>query len=96
VWRIQTILDPLLTFDNILKNIVSLNSNRFIVSLTNYNTDLKKLIDHTNKVVHYDLDQFNIVSNQNKDCLVFSRGIYAFEIFNGQNLLDNESNYTII
>lgn len=95
-WRIQTVLDPLSIYDNILKNIISLNSHRFIVSVTQHNTDLINLIKHTNQVVHHDLDQFNIISNHNKSCIIFSRSSYAFEAFNGINLLDNELNYTII
>lgn len=95
-WRIQTILDPSLTYDNILKNIVSLNHNRFIASLKRYSVEIQKLINHTNKVVHHDLDQFNVISNQDKSLTLFSRGLYSFETFNGRNLLDDESNYTTI
>jgi hypothetical protein len=95
-WKIQTILDPLLVYNSILKNIVSLNANRFIVSITQHNNDIEKLIKHTDRVVHHDLDQFNIISNQNKNCMIFSRSLYAFEAFNNINLLDDEINYTII
>lgn len=95
-WKIQTILDQLLAYNNIIKNIVSLNSNRFIVSITQANEDIEHIIKHTNRVVHHDLDQFNIISNQSKSCIIFSRSSYAFETFNGINLLDNELNYTII
>lgn len=96
IWRIQTILDPLLVYGNILKNIVSLNSNRFVVSITKHSNDIKKIIEYTNKLVHHDLDQFNIIANQNKDCLIFSRALYSFEAFNNKNLLADELNYTIV
>lgn len=95
-WRIQTILDQLLEYHNVLKNIVSLNSNRFIVSITQSNKDIHNIVKYTNKIVHHDLDQFNIIANQNKSCIVFSRGLYAFEAFNGRDLLNDEINYKII
>lgn len=96
IWRIQTILDPLIGYDSILKNIVSLNYNRFIVSITKHNNDIKKIIEYTNQLVHHDLDQFNIISNSHKDCLIFSRCLYTFEVLNGKNLLDEDTNYTTI
>lgn len=96
IWKIQTILDPLLEYKDILSNIVSLNSNRFIASIKDYNSSLNNIIQTTNKIVHEDLDQFTIISNADKTTLIFSRALYSFEAFDGKNLLDNDSYYKIV
>lgn len=97
VWRIQTILDTTLVYKEILHNIISLNAKyRFIVSVNDYNTDIKHIIKHTNKTVHHDLDQFDIISNKDHSCIIFSSIIYRFDSFHGNNLLNNPNNYQII
>lgn len=97
LWRIQTILDTTLTYDQILHNVISLNAKyRFVISISNYNTDIKHIVEHTNKVVHHDLDQFDIFSNKDHSCIVFSSIIYRFDSFHGNNLLNNPDNYQIV
>lgn len=96
-WRIQTILDPSLSYEQILHNVISLNSKyRFIVSVTQHNSDISKIIKDTNKIVHHDLDQFDVISNKTHDCIIFSSIIYRFESFHGNNLFDNPDKYRII
>lgn len=97
LWRIQTILDNTLTYNEILHNIISLNAKyRFILSINNYNNDIKNIVEHTNKVVHHDLDQFDIFSNKDRSCMIFSTIIYRFDAFHGNNLLNNQDNYQIV
>lgn len=96
-WRIQTILDTEWTYDHILSNITSSNLRyRFTVSVTKYSTDLCRIINATNKLVHEDLGQFEVISNAEKTCLIYSGAIYRFESFHGKNLLNNDDNYKIL
>lgn len=96
-WRIQTILDISISYDQIIHNIISLNSKyRFIVSINNYNTDIKHIIEHTNQIVHHDLGQFDIIANNDHSCIIFSTIIYRFDHFHGNNLLNNPNNYQVV
>lgn len=97
IWRIQTILDLSLEYEQILHNVISLNTKyRFTVSVSSYNEDIKHIVDTTNKIVHYDLDQFDIISNKDYSCIIFSGVIYRFEIFHGNDLLKNTEYYKIV
>lgn len=96
-WRIQTIVDKSLTQQQVLHNLISLNSQyRFILSINNTNSDIARIISKTNTVVHEDLDQFEIFCNESRSVIIFSGIVYRFEAFHGNNLLDNSNNYTII
>lgn len=97
IWRIQTILDPSLMYVNILQNVILLNGkSRFLLSITDHNNDIVKIVDHTNNLVHNELDQFEIISNKNHSCIIFSTIIYRFENFHNKDFLGIEENYTII
>ena len=94
VWRIQTILDTSLTTEQIIHNIISLNAkNRFAIVVSNYNNDIEHMIMSSNKTVHEDLDQFEVLCNSNETCLCFSTLVYRFDAFHGNNLLENKNNY---
>lgn len=96
-WRIQTILDLSLDYKQILDNIVLLNSkNRFILCVNKDNSDLAKIVEKTNAIVHNDLGQFDIISNNDHSCLIFSGLIYRFQGFHQQYLLDMKDSYLIV
>lgn len=93
-WRIQTILDTSLTHQQIIHNIINLNAkNRFIIIVSDYNTDIQKMVISTNRIVHEDLEQFEVLSNDNGTCLCFSTLVYRFDAFHGNNLLEHQTNY---
>lgn len=97
IWRIQTILDTSLISEHILHNIISLNAKyRFIASVSKYNTDIKSIVEKTNTIVHHDLDQFDVLSNHDHSCIIFSSLIYRFESFHGNNLFQNKDTYRIV
>ena len=94
IWRIQTILDSSLEYNQIVHNIISLNAKyRFVITVSDYNSDIVNMIHTTNKIVHEDLDQFEILSNNDETCLCFSTLVYRFDTFHGNKLLENKSNY---
>lgn len=96
-WRIQTILDSSLEHRSIIHNITHLNgSYRFIMCVNKHNNDLTKIVDLTNQKVHHDLDQFDIIANSDKSCLIYSSVIFRFETFHNRDFLDNPDNYTIV
>lgn len=97
IWRIQTILDDSLTDKNILDNIALLNNKvRFMLYITNYNSDIKNVVEVTDNKVHQKLEQFNVISNKDKNCMIFSTIVYRFENFHGKDLLQDMNNYTIV
>jgi hypothetical protein len=97
IWRIQTILDLSLSYSSILHNIITMNPKyRFIVNNEQFNNDLTHMIKTTNRVVHEDLDQFDVLSNKDKSCIVFSSLVYRFDAFHGNNLLSNTNKFNII
>ena len=97
IWRIQTIVDLSLNHEQILHNIISLNAKyRFVLSVKSMNNDIGRIVSQTNKVVHDDLDQFEVFSNKDHSSIIFSTIVYRFEAFHGNNLLNKPENYVII
>lgn len=95
-WKIQTILDSELSHEDILYQIVTQNNKyRFVLYSKNFNT-INSLINTANDIVYKQLKSFNILSNNNKDSILFSIGVYKYMMFSGENILNNQSYYTII
>lgn len=97
-WRIQTVVDPSISYEFMLQQIVSVNKkHRFVVSMKEFNTDLSNVIDRANDIVTKDLGSFTIISNQNKTCFIFSSIVYRYSMFmDNKNILLDDNNYTII
>lgn len=96
-WRIQTILDMSLSYDQILHNVITLNPKyRFIISVSSYNEDIEHIVSATNQIVHHDLSQFEVISNKDYSCIIFSSVIYRFETSHGNSLLKNTALYKIV
>jgi hypothetical protein len=96
-WRIQSMLDKELSDMEILHNIVVINPKyRFIVSIDNYDTNIKETINGANNIVHHKLESFIVASNQNYSCVVFGGGVYRFGVAGKENILANKSAYQII
>lgn len=97
IWRIQTILDSALTYREILHNVITLNPKiRFVVSVSDYNNDINHIVGTTNQIVHHDLEQFDVISNKDYSCIIFSNIIYRFEAFHKKNLLKDKNSYRIV
>lgn len=97
-WRVQTMLDDEISYGEILHNITAINQKyRFIISVSKPTTDLYKLIDYTDKVVHQDLDQFVVISNSDKTSISYSGAVYRFGLIQEKkNILIDYDKYTII
>lgn len=95
-WKIHTILDEELSTDDILYQTITQNNKYRFVLYTKDTEDTDKLLEKANDIVYKELDQFNILSTENKRSLIFSIGIYKYTMFHGENILDNDSYYTII
>jgi len=97
IWRIQTILDSSLTDEQIIKNLVSSNSKyRFIMLISDISNDINHMAMITNKIVHEDLDQFEVLTNKDNTCFCFSSLVYRFEAFHGNNLLNKNNDFQIV
>ena len=97
-WRIQSMLDESLSYDNILHTSICIeNKFRFIVSLYKPYDNLNSFIDKVQKIVFEELDQFNVITDKDKCCFVFSGGIYRYSMLNEhKDILKDLSNHTII
>lgn len=96
-WRIQTMLDSSIEYDEVLHQIVMGNIKyRFILSIDDNNCQPKTIIDRANDIVHKELAQFMVLSNENKKCKLFSGAVYRFGVANHQDIFEQESNYKII
>lgn len=90
-WRIQSMIDNSLNYDQILHNIVSMNKGyRFIVSIKNPTSDIHKIISFANNKVYEALEALHVVANNDKSCILFSAPSYRFSLLiEGKNILDN-------
>lgn len=96
-WKVQTILDENLQAEDILYQTVTQNTQyRFMLYCNDCAADLNILVKTANDIVYKQLDQFNILSVENKHALMFSAGVYKYSIFHGTNILEDTSNYTFI
>lgn len=96
-WRIQTMLDNSISYEAVLHNITAINQKyRFILSLSAPTETFSYLIDEANRIVHKDLDQFTVLSNPAKTAIMYSGAVYRFGIVHNQNILQEDSKYTIL
>jgi hypothetical protein len=97
-WRIQSMLDYSLSYDEILHTIIFIeNKYRFILSVYKPYKSINNIIVKANKIVFENLGQFNVISDDNKSCLLFSGGIYRYCAFHEhKDILKDFSNHIIV
>jgi hypothetical protein len=99
-WRIQTMVDNLISKENILHDIISNNkSYRFICNIKKANCEsyLNKIISKANNIVYNDLQQFDVLTDPEESCIIFSGGVYRFSIFvEHRDILSDPKNFKII
>jgi hypothetical protein len=101
VWRIQTMVDNQLSYEDILHNCINLNKSfRFMVSISSPNKELKNLnniVNTANKIVYKDLGSFTILSTEKKEIILFSTGQYRYSfLVNKENIINQDKYYTFI
>jgi hypothetical protein len=96
-WRIQTILDTELTQQNILKDITQNNAKyRFITCLNSAYDKINNMIDYTHNLIHEDLGQFIVLSNEDRSCIIYSTSVYRYSMAHDTDILENMDNYKVI
>jgi hypothetical protein len=96
-WRIQTMLDNTIIYENAVHNMVQHDrAARFILSLNGYSTDIKNIIDFVNIRVHKELDSFILGGNQNKTAIIYSAAVYRYGVANNEDITLNNELYTVI
>lgn len=96
-WRIQTMLDHDMEYDEVLHHIVMDSKKyRFILSIDGPDTDPAPLINQANETVHKQLGQFLILSNLDKTVKLFGGALYRFGVANNQDIFQENNNYTIL
>lgn len=95
-WRVQTMLDNDEPYRLVLHNFVSINRQRFIVSVSEPANDLIEIINSANKIVHNDLDQLQVATNESRSITIFSGSVYRFAAVNQQDILSNPETFTVL
>lgn len=90
-WRIQSMIDDSLSYDQILHNVLSMNKGyRFILSIKSPTSDIDKIVAYGDDTVYDKLASLHVVSNNDKSCILFSAPSYRFSLLiEGKNILDN-------
>jgi hypothetical protein len=100
-WRIQTMENEDDTFENVLHNILSLNKkHRFVLYIKYDETSIYPINDIVNKgndIAYEKIGKFDIISNSNKSCALFSAPSYRFALMSlKKDMFQEELCYTYI
>lgn len=97
-WRIQSMIDDSLNYNEILHNIINMNKNyRFILSIKEPSSNINSLISYTDNRVHDELGSVHIVSNSDGSIKLFSAPSYRFSLLiESKNILEDPEYATII
>lgn len=97
VWRIQTMLDNTIIYENAVHNIVQHDrGSRFVLSLNGYSEDLIKIVETVNDKVYKELDSFILGGNKDKSAMIYSTSVYRYGVANNEDITLNDELYTII
>jgi hypothetical protein len=97
LWRIQTVVNDDTHYE-ILNNAVNINKKyRFFCGIKKPSDKIGDVIDLANKRVYQELGGFTVISDEKKDVILFSGGMYRYSsVVHKVNLLKNEENYTLV
>lgn len=96
-WKIKTILDNEEDFFSALHHTINENKrHKFIVSINSKYDNLNNIVNYANDTVYNKFDTFEILSNDQKDCLLFNTAVYKFGISSGLDILSEKEKFTII
>jgi hypothetical protein len=97
-WRIQTMVTDQLGYGDILHNVLNMNkAYRFVLSVQKFSKNIPDLVSRAEAIVCEELGSFNILSEQNRDNIIFSAPSYRYSyVVNKENILNNEKLYTFI
>lgn len=100
-WRIQTMENNESKFEDILHTIISLNKkNRFIAYVRykeNENYYLKEILLKANNIVYEQMKKFDIISDLEKRCVLFSAPSYRFGMLVlKKDIFQDNGHYTYI
>lgn len=90
-WRIQSMIDDSLTYDQILHNIVNMNKNyRFVLSIKQPSDGIEHIISYADKTVYEELGSLHVVSNRDASIILFSAPSYRYSLLiENKNILDD-------
>jgi len=93
-WRLQTMVDDYLGWNDIIYQISAHNAQyRFICLINGVSEQLNNLINKANNIVYNQLDQFKILcDNTEKTAVLYPGSVYRYAAAHGINILD-DSNY---
>lgn len=96
-WRIQTMIDKDALLGDILHGVSSSNPQyRFICSITNYTKDIARVINKANSIIYDDLSTFNILSDHNRNIIIYAGSVYRYSNFHGYDILNDDKAYQIV
>jgi len=97
-WRVQTMVDESIVYDQILHNVINMNKKyRFLLSVRNHCDQLNDIVSLANKKIYDELDRFTIISDKHKNAELFSTPSYRFYLtVEGKSIFDYPENYTVV
>lgn len=100
-WRVQTMEDNEIKFEEVLHNIITLNKNNRFIMYIRHNDDnnypIDDVLNHANHIVYENMGKADIVSNKDKTCVLFSAPSYRFALIAlKENIFSKEELYTYI
>lgn len=96
-WKIKTILDPKIKYDNVLHSTINEDKkNKFLLSINGNYSNLDKIVLTAQKKIYEELTTFLVLSNAKKESILFNTDVYRYGIFNGQDILNNTDKYEIV
>ena len=97
-WRIQSMLDEDMSYQDILHNVINMNKGyRFIASTSTDSDKLPEIVEKANDIVYNKLGVVIAMSNESKSTILFSASSYRYSIFiERKDILSEDSNYIIV
>lgn len=96
-WRMQTMVENT-PYQQVLHNVININKKyRFIFSTKSYNESISDIVMAGDKIVYSDLDRFTIISDSDKNNLLFSAPSYRYGIVSEKkDIFENNENYIFL
>jgi hypothetical protein len=97
-WRIQTVIEDKNYLDNLHESINLNKKYRLVCAVMGNKCDnLNNIITKANSLIYDELSHFEVLSNKNKNILMFSAPNYRYSLFIEKiNILDTEERFIIV
>jgi hypothetical protein len=96
-WKIKTVLNPATEYLDVVHEIITENKNcKFMLSVMENYKDIDHIINYAQETIYESLSTFIVVSNLEKNSLLFNTDVYRFGLKTGVDILSDTEKFTII